>query len=250
MNSKEKIKKEIEVCIAQGTLIILHLQGKIKKEKGKEEFSFHTEYQKWYSMALKIVEHISPDRYAEYISYYEVDKKRKTLGYGTYVIQDYLKGVGPNRYSYPDFDIKEEVLKCIYNQYTILRAISERIDNVLSDIQGTLYVELQDLELETAKSLLKINIRSAGVIAGVILENYLKHVVENHKLKTTKKNPTLSDFNELLKSNQVYDISVWRKISYLSDIRNNCAHKNETEPTKEMVSELIEGVNWVNKNVF
>jgi len=40
------------------------------------------------------------------------------------------------------------------------------------------------------------------------------------------------------------------KISYLGDIRNICAHKKDVEPTKEQVEELINGVNWVTKNVF
>jgi hypothetical protein len=97
---------------------------------------------------------------------------------------------------------------------------------------------------------LKINLRSSGVIAGVVLESYLSKVTDNHKLTLPKKNPTLSDFNEVLKNNNIYDTSVWRKISYLSDIRNMCAHKKDTEPKKAQVEELITGVHWVTKNVF
>ena len=172
------------------------------------------------------------------------------MGYGSYYIQDYLKGVAPNRYNNPEFDTRTVTLNNVYNQYTILNSIYHRIDSILSDIQTTLFVELQDLELGTAKNLLRINLRSSGVIAGVILESYLSKVVSNHSLTLPKKNPTLSDFNEVLKNNDVYDTTVWRKISYLGDLRNICAHKKDIEPIKEQVEELISGVHWVTKNIF
>lgn len=249
MTSKEKLKKEINDCINDTAPLILYLQGKLKKELA-EKYSFQHEYQKWYSKTLKVVEFLGKDRFQEFKSYYEIDPKRKTMGYGNYYIQDYLKGVGPNRWNTPDFDTKEETLKNVYNQYTILISINDRIDSILSDIKTNLLIELQDTELETAKSLLKVNIRSSGVIAGVILESYLSSVTDNHSLTLSKRNPTLSDFNEVLKNNNIIDTTVWRKISYLGDIRNICAHKKDSEPTKEQVEELIAGVNWVTKNVF
>jgi hypothetical protein len=249
MTSKEKLKKEINICISDAEPILLFLQGKLKKELVKG-YSIQHEYQTWYSKALKVVEFFGKDRFQEFKSYYEIDPKRKSMGYGNYFIQDYLKGVTPNSLRISDFNAEEETLKNVYNQYTILNSINDRIDNVLSDINTNLLIELQDTELETAKSLLKINIRSSGVIAGVILESYLSSVTNNHGLKLSKRNPTLSDFNELLKNNDIIDTTVWRKISYLGDIRNICAHKKDIEPTKEQVEELISGVNWVMKNVF
>lgn len=249
MNSKEKLKKEINDCINDATPLLLFLQGKLKKEL-VEKYSFQHEYQKWYSKALKVVEFLGKDRFQEFKSYYEIDQKRKSMGYGNYYIQDYLKGVAPNRYNTPNFDTKGETLKNVYNQYTILSSINNRIDTILSDIHTHLIIELQDTELETAKSLLKINIRSSGVIAGVILESYLLSVTKNHNLTFSKRNLSLSDFNEALKNNDIIDTTVWRKISYLGDIRNICAHKKDVEPTKDQVEELIAGVNWVTKNVF
>lgn len=46
------------------------------------------------------------------------------------------------------------------------------------------------------------------------------------------------------------DISRWRQIQFLGDVRNLCDHKKEKEPTEEQVEELIEGVEKVIKNVF
>lgn len=249
MTSKERLKKEIANCINEAAPILLYLQGKLKKELA-EKYSLQHEYQKWYSKVLKVVEFLGKDRFQEFKSYYEIDPKRKTMGYGSYYIQDYLKGVAPNKWNSPDFDTKEETLKNVYNQYTILVSINDRVDSILADIQTSLLVELQDSELETAKTLLKVNVRAGGVIAGIVLESYLASVVNNHGLALSKRTPTLSDFNEVLKNNNIIDTTVWRKISYLGDIRNICAHKKDIEPKKEQVEELITGVNWVSKNVF
>lgn len=246
MTSKEKIKKEIEECINSSVPILLYLQGKEDINLNKD-FSFHLSYQKWYSQVLKILEYLGKDRLQDFKNYYEVDPKRKSLTYGTYVIQDYLKGIVPSYYS--DFNSMKETLNNFYNQYTILTSIYERMDSVLSDIQSTLFIELQDLELDTARSLIKVNLRSSGVIAGVILETHLNKVSGNHAIKIPKKSPTISDYNEALKNNGIYDIITWRKVTYLGDIRNICAHKKEKEPTKEQIEELIDGVHWVIKTI-
>jgi hypothetical protein len=249
MNTKEKIKKEFIENIADVAKLLLFLEGKLKKEIHKE-ISFQTEFQIWYSKAIKLVETFGKERLLEFKSYYEIDPKRKSMVYGTYVIQDFLKGVMPNTSCYSDFDAKGETIKNIYNQFTILNAIFERFDTVLYDVQSELLNELQELELKNAKSLLKINIRASGVIAGVILENHLAKVVENHDLKIPKKNSTLSDFNECLKNQNIYNTTTWKKILYLGDLRNICAHKKDKDPTVDQVEELLEGVNWAMKNIY
>lgn len=134
MNSKEKLKKEIKECTNSAVPIILFLEGELPKEVAKD-FDFQHEYQKWYSKALKIVEFLGKDRFQEFKSYYEIDPRRKSMGYGNYYIQDYLKGVVPGGYSYNDFNSEKETSKNVYNQYTILLSISDRIDSVLGDIQ-------------------------------------------------------------------------------------------------------------------
>lgn len=246
MTIKQQLIEEVSKCLEDAVPLINYLQEK----KNNNDYSFHLEYQKWYSKVIKVIEFLAPDRYSEFKSYYEVDTKRKLIGYGTYVIQDYIKGIVPRGSIYANFNIKEQALKNLYNQYTILVSVVDRASSLLSDLQTELFIELQDLELETAISLLKVNVRSAGVIAGVVLEGYLSKIVKKHNIEISKKHPTLSDFNELLKSKKIYDTLVWRKISYLTDIRNTCAHLKQTEPTKEQVNELIEGTNWVIKNVF
>jgi hypothetical protein len=246
MTKKEEIKKAFSVSIKESAKLQLFLEGKLDKEQLKG-FSFQTELQIWYSKAIKLMEIFGSDRLNEFKSYYEVDPKRKFMGYGTYVIQDYLKGIKPSRYE--SFDHNSETSKNLYNQYTILNSIFERLDSVLFNVESELIFEFQELELINAKNLLKINVRASGVIAGVILESHLGKVAENHSLKIPKKNPTLIDLNDFLKSNNIHNVTSFKKIQYLSDLRNLCAHKKDTEPTKEQIEELLEGVNWALKNI-
>ena len=58
---------------------------------------------------------------------------------------------------------------------------------------------------------------------GVVLEKHLGQVAINHNVKTRKKNPTISDYNDLLKNGGVLDVPSWRQIQRLGDIRSNLA---------------------------
>ncbi len=122
--------------------------------------------------------------------------------------------------------------------------------SVLSNIDGQLLSELQEAERETARQLLKVSVRAAGSLVGVVVESHLQKVVKAHGITMRKKHPTISDLNDPLKKEGVIDVPAWRKIAYLADIRNICSHKKDAEPTKEQVTELIDGANWLIKNVF
>lgn len=243
MNARQKIATELADLIKEGNDLLAKFQDK-KKEPG-----VHFGYQDWYSRALRAVEWLAPDRYEEFRHYYEPNSKRKSLGYGTYVIQDYLKGVKPGHWQLENFDCRGQATIALYNQFTILTSLAKRIDAALGDIQGTLYAEIQDEEIETAALLLKVNIRAAGALAGVVLEGHLQKVAERHGIKITKRAPTIADLNDPLKSAAVYDTATWRKISYLADIRNLCSHKKSADPTADQVTEFIEGVRWAVNNI-
>jgi hypothetical protein len=172
------------------------------------------------------------------------------MGYGTYVIQDYLKGVAPGSYHLRDFDTRAEVIKCFLNQLAIVNAINGRVDSVLSNIEAELYAELQDNEVASARQLAKASPRAAGALVGVLIEGHLQKVAVAHGVKIAKKNPTITDLNDPLKAASVIDTPAWRKISFLADLRNLCSHKKDSDPTKEQVEELIQGAEWLTKNVF
>lgn len=246
MNIYENIKNEIKLLIYDKKEL-LKLSANIEDTN-----KFGAKYQGWYSRAIRIIELLGKDRLDEFKSYYLIDTKRKFYDVSTYVIQDYIKGLSAaeDYMERPMWDINNLVALRVMNQFQILESLEYRIDNVLQDVEGKIQSELLVDELNECKQLLKVNLRAAGSLAGVILERHLQRVAINHNIKISKKNPTISDLNDPIKNADVYDIPTWRKIQYYADIRNLCSHQKEKEPIKEQVIELIDGVNKFIKTIF
>jgi len=78
----------------------------------------------------------------------------------------------------------------------------------------------------------------------------LGKVCAHHGLKSRKKNPSISDFYQLLKENGTIDTAQWRFIQHLGDIRNQCDHPKEKEPTKDEIVDFLVGVEKVIKTVY
>jgi hypothetical protein len=241
MSKRETIHKELGALVEEGTKLNVSFQ----KKKGKR---FNYDYQSWYTKALKAVASLAPDRHMEFRSYYEINPKRKNLHHENYVIQDYFKGV--HLIDFSGYNERDQVLTCFLNQLAILKSIEARIDSIFENIEGELYAELQENEIAVARQLVKVSLRAAGALVGVVIEGHLQKVALSHGVKLTKKNPTISDLIDPLKAASIIDTSTWRKIFYLADLRNLCSHKKNTEPTKEQVEELITGAEWVTMNVF
>lgn len=238
MNTTEEIKRALDQLIEDGK----NVQGMIT---AATTYEFAEAYQRWYTQALKIVSLLGKDRLDEFCNYYLSNPNRDKLTDITYTIQDYLSGI-----RHPHI-ASEYVINLKYTaQFSILKSLSSRIDSVLSDVTGHLFSELQDNELRVASQLVDINLRAAGAVAGVVLEGHLQRVAVNHCVSLTKRDPTISDLNDPLKREDVYDLVTWRKIQHLADIRNICDHKKEREPTREDVIDLIEGTNKIIKTIF
>ena len=247
MNASEQIKKEFKFLVEQQSNL-LNLA-----ENEEDHVEFGRTYQHWYSRAYKVVETLAPERLEEFISYYRIDPKRKTIHADNYVIQDYIKETENQRESYyfSDLNPNDIVSVRITNQVHILMSLDSRIDSVLQDVTGHLFAELQDSELAAADQLKKVSRRAAGTLAGVVLERHLQRVVQNHRISIRKRSPSISNLNDAIKKAQLYDnTSTWRKIQLLADIRNTCAHPKKKEPTDDEVDELISGVNSVIKSIF
>ncbi len=244
-------RKELRDSLKELTKESLSICNAVAEAKKGDILGIGTDYQRWYTKALKVIEVLAPDRLEEFVNYYRIDTKRKVINAGNYVIQDYVMGLEVrNKFGEPEFNGNQVCSVKIYNQMQILQSLETRIDYVLANVQGVLLSELQDKELETAEELLKINARGAGSLAGVILENHLQRVMQNHHITISKKNPTISEMNNLLRSNEIYDLTTWKKVEYLGSIRNLCSHKKEREPKKEEVEDLISGANKIIKEVF
>jgi DNA-binding FrmR family transcriptional regulator len=246
LDTSEEVKEEMKGLIKEQARLI-KLAADIE-----DTIQFGTEYQAWYSRAIKVVEALAPERLKEFNEYYLIDPKRKTIDAGNYVIQDYIKAMGArvNQYNEPLWDINNLTQIRVTNQIQIILSLEGRINSVLQDVTGHLFAELQDKELEAATQLIKASPRAAGALAGVVLERHLQRAANNHEIKLTKKASTIADLNDPLKKKGVYGTPTWRKIQLLADIRNLCSHQKEEEPTKEQVNELIDGVNTIIKTVF
>lgn len=211
---------------------------------------FKSSYQVWYSESKIVIKQLLPDRLDDFIRYYEKTKTRKEITCENYKIEDYLQGLSITR------GVKEIVgprvaIPLFQQQLAILQSINQRFESSLFDIKQLVQADLFDNELTSARELLKHNfLRAAGAVAGVVLEKHLGNVCISHNINVSKKNPTISEYNEQLKSASVLDIPNWRHIQFLGDIRNLCDHNKDVEPKVDQVKDLIDGVEKVIKTIF
>ncbi|MBY6035005.1 hypothetical protein KUV59_17685 [Marinobacter daepoensis] len=258
----EEMKQELEDLILQGDRLYLSmlddLQGlpddlKQKLEKKGKLPDFKKQYDTWYSESLSLIKQLLPDREADFVKQYK-DEKRKEIDFLTYGIADYLLGLKTTKRSYGEVKTVADGSAAVPKmeiQNSILAAVKKRFESKLFDIKEILQADIYDSELDSARELAKKGFgRGAGAVAGVVLEKHLGHVCEMHKFKSRKKHPSISDFNQILKENDVIDTAKWRFIQHLGDLRNLCDHSKDRDPTKEDVLELVEGVEKVIKTVF
>lgn len=209
------------------------------------------DYQAWYSESLAVVRQLIPSRLDDFESHYRKPKNRKVINYETYRIEDALQGLMLRNHRGDLVFGPDACIPHLQQQLSILKAAERRLDSSLYDIKQLVRADLLDSETEAARELLKKGFeRAAGVIAGVVLEAHLSQVVENHKLNMRKANPSIADFNELLKSAEVIDTPTWRQLQRLADIRNMCSHKKQRDATREEVEELVSGVEKTIKALY
>ena len=224
---------------------------KISKER-KEEIEkcvFKSKYNEWYNESIALIKQLIPERLTDFQSYYKLEK-RKEITYTTYTISDYLIGVQISRLGEVIVS-RTSVIHKFEQQYYIVKSLRNRFESSLYDIKQLLQADVFDSEIDSAKELCKKGFyRAAGAICGVVIEKHLSEVCTQHQIKVAKKNPGINDYNELLKSNNVIDIPVWRNIQRLADLRNMCDHHKDVEPAKDNIEELIVGTDKMLKTIF
>jgi hypothetical protein len=212
--------------------------------------SFTDRYQSWYSEAKAFIRQILPDRLDDFVRHYEKPKGRKTITFESYRIEDALQGLRTSRLGETLAD-RESAIPHVRQQLAIVAAAKSRFESKLFEIRQLVQADLLDSELDAASVLLKHKfMRAAGAVAGVVLEKHLAQVCENHGVNVTKKNPSINDFNEALKSADVIDVPAWRFHQAMADIRNLCDHDKKREPTAEQVGDLLAGVAKISKTLY
>lgn len=265
----DKYKADLDALIASGekvrrSLLLEALGERFKKaildhHEGDKEAAdaaikaipnFKTAYQMWYSEARALVKQLLPDRLSDFVRHYEKPKGRKNVDFESYRIEDALQGLRTTRGGEVVANI-EAAIPHLEQQLAIVLSVKRRFETSLFDISQLVQADLFDSELESSRELLKSKFtRAAGAIAGVVLEKHLAQACANHNVSISKKYPTIGDLNEALRSASVIDIPQWRFIQHLADIRNLCDHNKTAEPTKEQVTDLIDGVAKVSKTVY
>lgn len=236
----KKIRQELDMVINKG----LELGQNLTKDR----MQFMSQYHEWYTRSLPVVRHLLPDRLAEFERLYHLDK-RKDIDASTYTIEDYLQGLSVTR-GLHQLNVDGITSSKFTNQVLILMSAASRLDDILSNIQGILQADLFDSEIDAARDLKRNgHLRAAGVVVGVVLESHLAKVCQNHGVTVRKKDPTTSDFNDLLKNSDIFDIPTWRWIQRLGDLRNLCCHSKDRDPTADEVQELIDGVDKAIKTI-
>lgn len=241
---EQKADPEVEAAVET---LVSPLRDKSKPDFGRE-------YNSWYSAALPAVRLLLPDRYEEFLRLYQPARRaRDDLDVMTYGIADYISKltVTQGYLKEPVFDTRTVALGRFNQQIAILRTAERRLDSLLADMVRELQAGIFDAELDSAHALLKAkHVRAAGAIAGVVLEQHLGAVVQQHAVSLGRKKATLAVLNDALKDAEVYDTAQWRRLQHLADVRNLCAHSGDRQPTADDVEDLLSGVERAIKTVF
>lgn len=264
----EKYKADLEKLISLGEDLMMSLQNECHPEEFKKAIkkslgakadayiealpSFDSSYQRWYSEAKVVIKQLMPDRLEDFVRHYEKPKSRKALTFESYRLEDSLQGLRVTRGWEEEVVVgKAAGIPHMNQQLQILKAVRARFESSLFEIRQLVTADLFDSELDAAAELVKHKfLRAAGAVAGVVLEKHLAQVCASHSIKVTKKNPGISDLNDLLKAGNAIDVPQWRFVQHLGDIRNLCDHDKSAEPTAEQVNDLVKGVAKVIKTLF
>ncbi|KZK92898.1 hypothetical protein PsAD5_03619 [Pseudovibrio sp. Ad5] len=265
----KKFSKELDQLIDDGNELVKAMHNDCTPRKFREAYlplvegdekeldeiirklpDFESEYQGWYSKAQALIKQVMPDRLADFISYFEIPKGRKSIDFQNYMIRDYLQGLRTTRGGDVIAD-QSAAIPEFKQQLNMVKAAKATLDSTLMDLKSVLQADLFDSEVETAGALAKAGyLRASGAICGVVIEKHLHHVCTTHKITVRKKNPGISDLSQLLKDASVTTVPQWRFIQHLADIRNICDHAKGREPTKEEIDDLVVGTEKVIKTIF
>lgn len=254
----EEYERDIAKLSEQG----FHLYYALLKERGTKEDKaavpkeldnlpvFSLAYEPWFSECVALLKQVAPERLDDFRALYSSKTQRKEISFANYTLSDCLRGLNGTRYGEVIYGPRA-AFRPMVQQASIIEGLKKRFKSTLFDIKTLVHADILDDELHASEELNKNGFqRGAGAVAGVVLEGHLGAVCERHQLTLHKKDPTISDLNDALKTAAVIDTVQWRFIQHLGDIRNKCDHKKTLDPTKAEVAELIDGVRKITKTVL
>ncbi len=216
MSGIQKYKDDLDRLIKIGETIEADLRVRYKKGKSVSTNAAHKledSYQNWYSEASVVIKQLLPDRLEEFQELYKGDGRRKQIENTNFNIQDLLRGleVAPGYYGTKPFDELAVAGMRFVNQLNILKSVERRFESTLFEIKQLVQADLFDSELDVARELLSHGfLKAAGAVAGVVLEKHLSQVAGSHNVTTRKKDPTIGDLNDLLKTSGILGVPSWR----------------------------------------
>ena len=253
---KEELKSEIKELLGLYKLLrhayafqnkeSFVFSGKFSKDEQVKlkQINVSKYYHKCYVKALRLIHVIIPEREADFVNL-NVNTKRvksKDFDIENYDLTLGIQGIYKSgcREVY-----QQQTITLLQQQQDILESAFDIMDSKIYDLKNELQYDMFMNELDAAEHLLKNKfVRAAGAMCGVVLEGHLKSVCLQHEINVTKKDD-LSKYNDYLKNNGIIKQPSWRKIQYLTDIRNSCDHKRDIEPDANQVSDLLNGTKQV-----
>ena len=270
-NRKSRFAKDLDGLIERGDFLQMALRYECDPKAFRERLAksfdpnkvdgyldkvpdFRLDYQTWYSEALALIRQILPDRLEDFKSYFECARARKEITFQNYMIRDYLQGLQVTRGSGIEREVVVDGSAAIpefHQQLSIVKAARATLESSLLDLTAILQADLFDSEVESAMALAKAgHLRAAGAICGVVIEKHLKQICANRGVKPRRRNPTISDFNQLLKDEDIISVPDWRFIQHLTDIWNICGHAKGREPSKQEIEDIVAGTARILKTIF
>ncbi|WP_196214051.1 hypothetical protein [Methanolobus vulcani] len=138
--------------------------------------------------------------------------------------------------------LKYEFIENFDIQVNILHTIIPTLNLTKNNYKKVVSADVLNSELDEAEMLYENEfIRPAGIIAGIVLERYLKTLCEINGIELESKDTMVPIAQKIRISDKLpdFDLSMFKAIDHLASLRNKCAHPRE-EPKKHEVRELID----------
>ncbi|WP_340819648.1 hypothetical protein [Methanolobus sp. WCC4] len=206
---------------------------KINKARKPLQRNILRKYEVWYEVCRRIVR--------EYVDFQETDKYEEFVNQYLEILSLIdLRVTGTS--SPRKIQLENNFIKYFDIQLNILHTIKPIIALNENNYKRVISADLLSSELDGAELLYeKEFIRPAGIIAGIVLERYLKTLCELNEIELDSKDTLYPLAQKLRTSEKVpgFDLVMLKSIEHLGSLRNKCAHPGE-EPKKQEVRELID----------